>query len=64
MIWRNSGNPLIRESINTNILLDKIDQARFTPRLIGIIESKIDESVTKTDFDIYGYKGLSFNRRE
>ena len=46
--------------LNINSLLDKIDQLKFrgdkiNPTLIGITESKIDESVTVTEFDIDGY---------
>ena len=46
--------------LNINSLLDKIDQLRFVaekskPTIIGITESKIDETVIETEFDIQGY---------
>ena len=51
---------LLFSPLNINSLLDKIGQLRFIaekskPTIIGITESKIDETVTETEFDIEGY---------
>ena len=45
--------------LNINILLDKIDQLRF---IAEKGESKVDESVTETDFDIDGYTTIRNDR--
>ncbi|MEO1917853.1 MAG: endonuclease/exonuclease/phosphatase family protein, partial [Candidatus Thioglobus sp.] len=53
--------------LNINSLLDKIDELRFIaekskPTIIGITESKIDESVPETEFDIQGYTSIRNDR--
>ena len=52
---------------NINSLLDKIDQLRYfaeksKPAIIGITESKIDETVSETKFDILGYPPIGNDR--
>ena len=53
--------------LNINSLLDKIDELRFIaekskPTIIGITESKIDETVSETEFDIQGYTPIRSDR--
>ena len=53
--------------LNINSLLDKIDELRFIaekskPTIIGITESKIDDTVTETEFAIKGYTPIRNDR--
>ena len=53
--------------LNINSLLDKIDELRFIaekskPTIIGITESKIDETVSETEFHIKGYTPIRNDR--